>query len=791
MLAIGALAMSGVAYADNVQSDVDSTASIETITAGGSTTVGYRIAQNNGDGQVGCNASDGSPATVNINHPQGVTASATSLTFNSCGTFQQATFGSSVPGTYLITVTVSDGGIGTYNLTPATWTLRVLPAPTNTPPTVEVGGVVDGATYEFGNVPAATCEVTDAEDENPTATPVITGTLTNGLGELTATCDYTDEGDLDAQTATATYTIADTGSPAITYTLNPDTPDGANDWYTVDVEVDFECSDDGSGIDICAGDTTLSEDGADQSVTGTATDFDGNTATATADDIDIDQTDPEISYTLSPVDPDGLAGWYTSAVQVTFECADETSGVETCEGSTTILDGSGQTVTGTATDLAGNTTTLTTDPIDVDSIAPSIDYTLDPAAPNGENDWYVTDVEVDFTCADSGSGLASCVGDTTLTDDGAGQSATGSASDVAGNTATVSATGIDIDQTGPEITYSLSPADPAVTGWFTSAVEVTFHCEDETSGVASCEEPTTILDGEGLTVDATATDVAGNTTTITTDRIDVDTIDPTIGHTLSPSVPNGVNGWYTQDVTVDFTCADGGSGIDTCEGDVTLGEGEDQSATGTATDVAGRTASDTVIDIDIDKTDPLVSLVGGPSGSYVFGSDPAAPTCSASDALSGLASCVVTGGGTTVGSHSYVATATDNAGNSATATLSYTVLAWNTLGYYAPVDMGGVLNTVKGGSTVPLKFELFAGPTELTTTSAVASFKTREINCNSAEGVADAIEILSTGGTSLRYDSTGGQFVQNWKTPVGAGRCYSATMTSLDGSTISALFKIK
>ncbi len=38
-------------------------------------------------------------------------------------------------------------------------------------------------------------------------------------------------------------------------------------------------------------------------------------------------------------------------------------------------------------------------------------------------------------------------------------------------------------------------------------------------------------------------------------------------------------------------------------------------------------------------------------------------------------------------------------------------------GFYAPVDVNGVLNTVKGGSTVPLKFEVFAGSTELTDTS--------------------------------------------------------------------------
>ena len=51
------------------------------------------------------------------------------------------------------------------------------------------------------------------------------------------------------------------------------------------------------------------------------------------------------------------------------------------------------------------------------------------------------------------------------------------------------------------------------------------------------------------------------------------------------------------------------------------------------------------------------------------------------------------------------ATADDVAGNETTATRSYTVLAWTLTGFYQPVDMNNVVNTVKGGSTVPLKFE--------------------------------------------------------------------------------------
>jgi hypothetical protein len=269
----------------------------------------------------------------------------------------------------------------------------------------------------------------------------------------------------------------------------------------------------------------------------------------------------------------------------------------------------------------------------------------------------------------------------------------------------------------------------------------------------------------------------------------VDTGDPTISHTVAGT--QGDNGWYKTDVTVHFSCADSGSGVQSCTTDQQFGEGKDQSVTGTATDWAGNTATDVVSGINVDKTAPTVGFNGGPSATYYYGNDPAAPTCDGSDALSGLASCVVTGGGTAVGPHTYTATATDNAGNTATATLNYTVMPWTFKGFYQPVDMSGVWNTVKGGSTVPVKFNLFAGGTELTSTSAVKSFTQQQVTCPGASAVTDAIEITSTGGTSLRYDSTGGQFVQNWQTPKKPGTCQLITVTAQDGSSVSAKFMLK
>jgi hypothetical protein len=110
-------------------------------------------------------------------------------------------------------------------------------------------------------------------------------------------------------------------------------------------------------------------------------------------------------------------------------------------------------------------------------------------------------------------------------------------------------------------------------------------------------------------------------------------------------------------------------------------------------------------------------------------------------------------------------------------------------GFYQPVDMNGVLNTVKGGATVPLKFEVFAGSSEVTDL-ALVSMSAKQISCPAGAATED-IEVVATGGTSLRYDTTSGQFIYNWQTPKKANTCYAVTATTSDGSFLTALFKLK
>jgi hypothetical protein len=118
------LAIPAVALADVIVNDIDS-AGDNTITAGNSTTIGYKInAQGPNptpqDPQGGCNASDGSPLKLTLSVPSGVTASGTDLgagnvlTFTSCGTFKNVAFTSNTSGNYAINTSYSDTGTGSY-----------------------------------------------------------------------------------------------------------------------------------------------------------------------------------------------------------------------------------------------------------------------------------------------------------------------------------------------------------------------------------------------------------------------------------------------------------------------------------------------------------------------------------------------------------------------------------------------------------------------------------------------------------------------------------------------------
>jgi hypothetical protein len=331
--------------------------------------------------------------------------------------------------------------------------------------------------------------------------------------------------------------------------------------------------------------------------------------------------------------------------------------------------------------------------------------------------------------------------------------------------------------------------------------------EDGNSSFAATLSPITgpfASDGIGSqTASCSYTDAGGATAAASLSYSIVDPSPPVITKLVTGT--DGDNDWYTSNVKVDWTVVENESPNSLQKtGCVDQNIIADQAATtySCSATSAGGSAGPVNVTIKRDATPPTnVSLVGGGisnNASYDFGDVPAAPTgCTADDATSGLAGpCDVTGYSTAVGNHTLTATATDNAGNVATATRSYTVKAWRLSGFYQPVDMDTAtqeaVNTVKGGSTVPLKFEVFkaSGP-EFTDTAVVDTFTVKGVTCPATGFITDDIELTTTGGTSLRYDATAGQFIQNWQTTKKPGACYDVTMQTDDGSKLLAHFQLK
>ena len=486
-------------------------------------------------------------------------------------------------------------------------------------------------TATFALIPSSTNNIT-LEATPPAADTTFTSV---GVDNVSVTTDPTDIAVLIQST--------DTVPPVIQPVLS--TAPNTSGWVNQSVTVSFQCSDSGSGVATCSSPVTESTDGI-YTVTGTAEDHAGNISTVTQT-VMVDTTAPVVTPSVASSTTQGPAqnGWFNHDVTVDWSCSDPvvngaSSGVATCPSPTTVsTEGADQTVSAAATDNAGNQGTGTATGISIDKTPPSITAPALPA-PGGANGWYTKPLTLAFSCSDALSGVASCP--TIQVNSGAGQTITGTAFDRAGNEASASVGGLNVDTIPPTVGVSLSSAAPRTSfGWFNHPVTVDFTCSDAISGIASCPAPQTIsASGAGQTVTATAVNNAGLKTTVTA-TVNLDQSPPTITASVS-SAPNS-QGWYDQPVGISFSCADSLSGVATCSPATTLSsDGAGQTVTGTATDEAGNVATVTTGPINIDQTPPKDAFTTA-DGAIVT-SLPTGPvvTGTAGDNLSGVDSVDVT-----------------------------------------------------------------------------------------------------------------------------------------------------
>lgn len=522
------------------------------------------------------------------------------------------------------------------------------------------------ATVKFtctDNIAISTCV---ADGTAPASSSATIATETNGTN-VTGTAV-----DTSGNTATDSVTVKlDKTLPTISAAA--DRAANAAGWYNANVTVTFTCGDGRSGVKSCTGPATLGE-GSGQSVSGTTVDNADNSASASKSGINVDKTPPSLSGTFTP-------GWHTGNVTVTWDCTDLLSGPSAQPAASVVTgEGSNLSASSSCADTAGNTATKSVSGIMIDRTAP-----LTTVA-GASNSWTNGSVTLTLTATDNLSSVA----DTLFSIDG-GPALSGTAPslstqgdhtvafwsiDGAGNIEPATTVHVKIDKSAPTIEHSFpSPGGYTDSAWTNKDVQVHFSCTDQGgSGVASCLGDTTVAtEGTSQPVQGTATDGAGNGATDLA-LVSIDKTAPTI-HAAADRQPNG-HGWYDGNVTVSFTCADDRSGVVKCPAAEILPEGQDQSASGSAKDNAGNSASDSVSGVNVDKTAPTLS------GAFTPGWHNAAVTVTwtCHDALSGIIgpdhsiigpdrvfTTTVTGEGDDLGD---TASCVDAAGNSTTASVS-------------------------------------------------------------------------------------------------------------------------
>jgi len=205
------------------------------------------------------------------------------------------------------------------------------------------------------------------------------------------------------------------------------------------------------------------------------------------------------------------------------------------------------------------------------------------------------------------------------------------------------------------------------------------------------------------------------------ERVYGDDIPPSISVTATTEdgAPYTANTWTNQTVTLKYICLHSESGSASCPVDQVFSEeGITQETDATASDLAGNSASVSFGSIKIDKTPPVFLIGVFPNPVLLNGN--ASLEKNAADQLSGIMpgslACfsynTATVDTTTVGTKSVTCFVYDYARNITTATAEYQVI-YDFDGFYNPIVgctnnacNGFALSQIRGGSTVPFKFQL-------------------------------------------------------------------------------------
>ncbi len=333
--------------------------------------------------------------------------------------------------------------------------------------------------------------------------------------------------------------------------------------------------------------------------------------------------------------------------------------------------------------------------------------------------------------------------------------------------------------TTPPITTPVISGTAGQNGWYTSDVQISLTAEDTGgSGISRIEyrygssgwityTAPIAVNSEGTTVIYyRSRDRAQNTESAKEIRVNVDKTQPVIVGSRTPA-PNA-NSWNNVNVTANFECSDGISGIERCTPDkVVSTDGASQFVTGEATDNAGNSASTTISGINIDKTPPDITINVPTEGAEYLLNQIVIANWAAIDHLSGVAQATGTvpdsspAGTGTPGAKIFTVNASDNINNTADKTVTYYV-RYAYSGILEPINVNGssIFNSNKN-SFIPVKFQL-QDATGGFAAGAVADIYRTKISDNITGTINEEVYTHeATPGNRFIYNSTTNEYVFN------------------------------
>lgn len=285
------------------------------------------------------------------------------------------------------------------------------------------------------------------------------------------------------------------------------------------------------------------------------------------------------------------------------------------------------------TDYLHNTSTATINHLSyfavmgelLDTIAPVT--TAEIEGTRGEEAWYRSDVAISLKADDNDGGLgveytAYRVNDEDwqpyaktlhFTDEGDYTLKYYSA-DKEGNIETIKTLSFNIDKTLPSVSANIDRL-PDNNGWYNHPTTIIFTGEDSGSGIDTCTAPVNYKepDKENAVAEGSCTDKAGNIG-LASIHFKYDSTEPELDVSATSKGQIYTSGsWTNQGVEVVFTCTDNMSGVHTISDPIAINsEGENQSVSGSCTDVSGNKSIATFDGINIDKTAPVVNIDADP-----------------------------------------------------------------------------------------------------------------------------------------------------------------------------------